>query len=313
MSGEGKCTVHVPVLLNEVVRELCADKGGMFLDCTLGGGGHTRAILDANPNSWVVALDRDQRAIERARSWAGAYGERIELIHAPFSNVSAVVSNRGFDGVLADLGMSTDQLREGRGFSFADEEALDMRMDESAGQSARDLLNSASERELFIALAEGGVGKNARSVARALVSGRPYESAQQVAETVRMSQMGKRTGSGVHPATVVFQALRMAVNRERQEIEELLEQVPGIVKKGARLAVITFHSIEDKVVTHTMRGWESAGSYPASWRGKREEHIRRGSLVHKKAIEPSDEEVERNPASRSARLRVFEFEEVLTK
>jgi 16S rRNA (cytosine1402-N4)-methyltransferase len=313
MSADDQRSVHVSVLLHEAVRELRADKGGMFLDCTLGGGGHTRAILDANANSWVVALDRDQRAIERAESWAGAYGERLELIHTPFSRISEVTSHRGFDGVLADLGMSTDQLREGRGFSFADQEALDMRMDESAGQSARDFLNSASERELYIALAEGGVGKNARFIARALMSSRPYESAQQVAETVRLSQMGKRTGSGVHPATVVFQALRMAVNRERQEIEELLEQVPGVVKKGARLAVITFHSIEDKVVTHTMRGWESAGSYPASWRGKREEHNRRGHLVHKKPIEPSEEEMERNPASRSARLRVFEFEEVLSK
>lgn len=312
MSGESQQTIHVPVLLTEVVRELRAEGGGMFLDCTLGGGGHTRAILDANANSWVVALDRDQRAIDRARGWAAGYGDRLELVHAPFSMVSEVTTQRRFDGVLADLGMSTDQLREGRGFSFADHEALDMRMDESGGSTARDFLNSTSERELYIALAEGGVGKNARSIARALISGRPYQNAQQVAEVVRLSQMGKRSGSGVHPATVVFQALRMSVNRERDEVEALLEQVPGLVKMGARLAVITFHSIEDKLVTHKMRAWEAAGTYPASWRGQRTEQ-RLGCLVHKKPIEPSAEEMERNPASRSARLRVFEFEMVLSK
>jgi 16S rRNA (cytosine1402-N4)-methyltransferase len=285
----------------------------MFLDCTFGGGGHSRAILDSSPDAWVVALDRDMRSIERAKSsWAARYGERLELVHAPFSQLASACSFRGFDGVLADLGMSTDQLREGRGFSFADESALDMRMDESVGQTAQDFLNCSSERDIFIALAEGGVGKNARSIARALVHARPFESARQVAEVVRQSQMGKRTGSGVHPATVVFQALRMAINHEREEIEALLTEVPKVVKKGARLTVITFHSIEDKLITNKMRSWESAGSYPASWRGARTEK-KIGHIVHKKPIEPSDEEVQRNPASRSARLRVFEFEESLLK
>jgi 16S rRNA (cytosine1402-N4)-methyltransferase len=297
-------------MLTEVVREIGAERGGLFLDCTLGGGGHTRAILDAHPDAWVVALDRDQRALDRARGWAGSYGDRLELMHAPFSQISKLRLHRAFDGVLADLGMSTDQLREGRGFSFADEDALDMRMDESAGGTARELLNTLSERDLFIVLAQGGVGKNARSIARALLAARPFESARQVAEVVRQSQFGKRSGSGVHPATVVFQALRMAVNRELEEIEALLAAVPSVIKRGARLAVITFHSIEDKVVTNKMRAWESAGTYPASWRGARTER-RLGSVVHRKAIEPSDSEVERNPASRSARLRVFEFEDVL--
>jgi 16S rRNA (cytosine1402-N4)-methyltransferase len=307
MSFSGGDAVHVSVLLKECVEQLRVGQGGMFLDCTFGGGGHTRAILDANPDAWVIALDRDQRALERGAQWAGRYGDRLELIHAPFSDVLSSVSFRGFDGVLADLGMSTDQLREGRGFSFADEGPLDMRMDESVGPSAQDFLNTASEREIFVALAQGGVGVMAKQLARILAAKRPFSSARELADVVKASQLGKRSESRVHPATVVFQALRIWVNQEIDQIESFLEAVPQLVKPGGRLAVITFHSIEDKLVAHRMRTWESAGSYPASWRGPREER-KIGRVWPKKPILPSDHEVEMNPASRSARLRVFEFD-----
>jgi 16S rRNA (cytosine1402-N4)-methyltransferase len=298
--------VHIPVLLNEVLEVLGAGRGGMYLECTFGGGGHTRALLDAHPDTWVVALDRDARAIERGRGWAAKYGDRLELVHTPYSDVLQKVSFRGFDGVLADLGMSTDQLREERGFSFADHSALDMRMDETTGASAQEFLNTAAEREIYIALARGGVGTTARQLARVLVSKRPFTSAQELAEVVRGSQLGKRSVSRVHPATVVFQALRMHVNQELQEIETLLDVLPVLVKNGGKLAVITFHSIEDRLVANTMRGWESAGTYPASWRGPRDEK-RIGVVSPKKPIVPTDEEVSCNAASRSARLRVFEF------
>jgi 16S rRNA (cytosine1402-N4)-methyltransferase len=205
--------------------------------------------------------------------------------------------------------MSTDQLREGRGFSFADAEALDMRMnDEGAGMTAAEFVNTSSERDIYVALAEGGVGATARAIASILVRERPFESAVQLAEVIRMSHLGKRSESKVHPATVVFQALRMKVNREREEIEALLDAAPRLVKSGGRLAVITFHSVEDKLVTNRMRRWESAGSYPASWRGSRTEK-RLGRVVSRKPIVPNEEERLRNPASRSARLRVFEFDQ----
>jgi 16S rRNA (cytosine1402-N4)-methyltransferase len=307
MSDVSSEAVHIPVLLHEVVEQLRAEKGGMFLDCTLGGGGHTRAILDASPDSWVIALDRDQRAIRRAETWAGRYAERLRLIHAPFSQAAGVVDLSKFDGILADLGMSTDQLREGRGFSFADDGLLDMRMDETSPLTARDFINSASERELFLALAEGGVGSSARQLARFLTSRRPYESAKSLADVVKESHLGKRSGSKVHPATVVFQALRMKVNGEREEILALMEAAPKLVKgEGARLAMITFHSIEDTLVAREMRRWEAAGSYPASWRGPRSGQ-RLGVVNPRKPVCPSEDEVRRNPASRSARLRLFEF------
>ena len=182
-----------------------------------------------------------------------------------------------------------------------------MRMDEGLGNdTAAEFINNASEREIFIALAEGGVGKNARSIARTIIFERPFASAKALADAVKASQLGKRSESKTHPATVVFQALRMKVNNELGEIKQLLEDAPCIVKKGGRLAAITFHSIEDKLVTNCMRKWESAGSYPANWRGNRTEK-RIGLVVNRKAIVPSDEEILHNPAARSARLRVFQF------
>jgi 16S rRNA (cytosine1402-N4)-methyltransferase len=308
MSEAAGNAVHVPVMLSEVVDALGARDGGMFLDCTFGGGGHTRAILDADPDCWVVAMDRDSRALERGVGWAGRYGDRLDLVHAPFSRIAEAASGRVFDGVLADLGMSTDQLVEGRGFSFADTGVLDMRMDSSVGMTAADFVNNASEREIFLALAEGGVGKNARSLARSLVFHRPFESARELADAVKGSQLGKRSLSKVHPATVVFQALRMKVNDELGEIAKLLDAAPKVVKPGGKLVVITFHSVEDKAVTGRMRQWEAAGSYPANWRGIRAEK-RIGRVVNRDMTKPSEDEVERNPASRSARLRVFQFGE----
>ena len=308
MSEAAGNAVHVPVMLNEVIEALGARGGGMFLDCTFGGGGHTRAILDASPDSWVVAMDRDARALERGSRWASAYGDRLDLVHAPFSKVAEAASGRVFDGVLADLGMSTDQLVEGRGFSFADTGPLDMRMDESAGMTAADFVNTSSEREIFLALAEGGVGKNARAIARTLVFHRPFTSPKALADAVKASQLGKRSQSHVHPATVVFQALRMHINDELGEVKKLLDAAPSVTKQGGKLAVITFHSVEDRAVASRMREWESAGSYPANWRGIRAEK-RIGRVVNKGAEKPSDEEVSRNPASRSARLRVFQFGE----
>lgn len=308
MSEAAGNAVHVPVMLNEVIEALGARSGGMFLDCTFGGGGHTRAILDASPDSWVVAMDRDARALERGSRWASAYGDRLDLVHAPFSKVAEAASGRVFDGVLADLGMSTDQLVEGRGFSFADTGPLDMRMDESAGMTAADFVNTSSEREIFLALAEGGVGKNARAIARTLVFHRPFTSPKALADAVKASQLGKRSQSHVHPATVVFQALRMHINDELGEVKKLLDAAPSVTKQGGKLAVITFHSVEDRAVASRMREWESAGSYPANWRGIRAEK-RIGRVVNKGAEKPSDEEVSRNPASRSARLRVFQFGE----
>ncbi len=306
MTDEARAAIHIPVLRDEVVDALGATVSGLFLDCTFGGGGHSRAILDGHADNRVVGLDRDLRAITRGKMWQHEYGDRLELIHGSFSQIEELVSSRVFDGVLADLGMSTDQLYEERGFSFSDQGAFDMRMNETDGITAAEFVNGASERELYLALVKGGVGKNGKQIAQAIQRARPIATAKELGEVIRQSQLGKRGESRSHPATVVFQAIRIHINREREEIEDLLEAAPHIVKSGRRLAIITFHSLEDRIVTSQLREWESAGTFPASWRGPREGR-QLGRLTTRKPILPSDAEIDRNPASRSARLRVFEF------
>ena len=298
---------HVSVLLNEVVEVFASLTAGRFLDVTLGGGGHTRALLDTVTDCHVSAFDRDARAVQRGLEWSGSYLGRLSVQQARFSQVESAVGGQKFDGILADLGMSTDQLLEKRGVSFADEDVLDMRMDESESLTASEFVNSASERELYMALVEGGVGAHSKRLAYFMVDRRPFASAKQLADAIRIAQLGKRGVGKAHPATVVFQAIRMRINREREEIVALLDAAPRLINSnGGKLVVITFHSIEDALVARKMRLWESGGTYPASWRGPRDEK-QLGRVWPKKAIAPSPSEVEENPASRSAKLRIFEF------
>jgi 16S rRNA (cytosine1402-N4)-methyltransferase len=299
-------TVHIPVMRYEVLDHLRGSQGGVFLDCTLGGGGHTEAILEANMQNTVVAIDRDLRALDRARERLARFGDRVTLHHLPFSRVHEVAITERFSGVLADLGVSTDQLREARGFSFHDSDSLDMRMDESQGTTAADFVNRATEQDLFRALKEGGVGSEARRVVQAIVRERPFTSARHLATVVNRS-IGT-TPSPTNPATVVFQAIRIAVNDEYEEIRGLLRAIPDLTKPGGRGVVISFHSLEDREVARTMREWEAGDTSPANWPGaSRREGI--GRLLTRKALTPTEDEIEGNPASRSARMRVFEFKE----
>lgn len=300
-------TRHVSVMKSEIVRWINAERGGCFLDCTLGGAGHTEAILEANPENRVVGLDRDLRALDRARERLSRYGDRVELIHTAFSGAGRVLQGRTFHGVIADLGLSTDQLFEGRGFSFRDEVKLDMRMDETQPISADEVVNQIAERELSRLLREGGVGVDSRRYARIIATNRPFETAKQLADLIERSS-SYRDREGGHPATVVFQALRMYVNREIEEITALLEAIPALANGNTRLAVIAFHSTEDQVVTKVLRKWAQGDTRPARFRDGPEVYAL-GELLTKKALVPSEEEVRSNPSARSARLRVFEFKE----
>lgn len=298
-------TVHIPVLLGEVIESLRAVRGGNFIDCTLGGGGHTEALLKANPENRVVAFDRDKRAIERAGTRLEQYGDRVKLIHASFSQAAHLVGELKFDGILADLGLSTDQLKEQRGFSFNDESAIDMRMNEEDERSGSYFVNEAPERELYAVLKRGGVGAEARKVVAAIIKARPIATASELAQVVRRAA-GFTPGAS-NPATVIFQAIRIAVNREMEEIEGLLDGIPQLVASKARVAIISFHSLEDREVASKLRQWQQGDTTPPHWPGARQGDPRMGSLLSKKAITPSEEEIARNPASRSARMRVFEF------
>ncbi|NDC39122.1 MAG: 16S rRNA (cytosine(1402)-N(4))-methyltransferase RsmH [Proteobacteria bacterium] len=299
-------TRHIPVMFDQVLSFLRASEGGRFLDCTLGGAGHTEGILRAHPDNRVVAADRDMRAIERARVRLASFGDRVELRHVSFEELASELSGERFTGMLADLGISTDQLFESRGFSFKDETPLDMRMDEGRTLTARDLVNELPERELYVLLRQGGMGPEAKQVVHAIVRARPLEKTNELAEVVAATLRGQHRDKQVHPATVVFQALRMKVNEERSQIEALLNSAPTLVQSGGRLVVITFHSIEDKVVTQRMRGWQQGGEFSALMPGARPAPAL-GRMVEKKAVAPDAEEISRNPSARSARLRIFEF------
>ncbi|WKZ56633.1 MAG: 16S rRNA (cytosine(1402)-N(4))-methyltransferase RsmH [Bdellovibrionota bacterium] len=297
-------TRHVPVMKEEVLDLLRAAQGGTFLDCTFGGGGHTLALLEAHQHNRIVAVDRDPQAISRGQKRFAAQ-PRLRLLAGAFSDLPRLVPDERFDGVLADLGMSTDQLWAGRGFSFNDTDALDMRMNPQAGVSAADLLNTLTQSEIARILKEGGVGKDAAPVARAIVKARPITSAAQLAELVRTT-LTAQAHSETHPATVVFQALRMAVNDERGQLQALLAHMPALVRTGGRFAAICFHSEEDKLVTRSMRHWEGGGEYSATWPGASRGRSL-GTLITKGALLPTDAEVASNPSARSARMRCFEF------
>ena len=238
-----------------------AEQKGHFLDCTFGGGGHTQALLEAHPETSVVACDRDPQAIARGRTLEQHYAGRLTLSNLRFSELQAELEGQQFDAILADLGMSTDHLRSGRGFSFADE-MLDMRMDTSTDLTAAEIVNSYSSSALRSVLRRGGVGKEAGAIASVIVKNRPITSAKMLADLVDAATPFYAR-KNTHPATVVFQALRIEVNQEFAEIEALLDSCFTLSKPWSRFVFISFHSLEDKLVTRTLRKFGQRNSQPA--------------------------------------------------
>jgi 16S rRNA (cytosine1402-N4)-methyltransferase len=285
--------VHEPVLVPEALALLEPGRGGTFVDCTLGLGGHTRALLAAGADR-VIGIDRDADALALAtRALAGA-GAAFEPVHAEFGSLGAVLDARGLaqvDGILADLGVSSLQLDgEGRGFSFRRDEPLDMRMDRSTGPTAADLVNAAQEADLADVIYRFGEERYSRRIARALVQARPVRTTGELATLVRRA-VPTRGWQRIDPATRTFQALRIWVNGELDGLEAFLRQASERLAPGGRLAVITFHSLEDRIVKHTMRAL-AAG--PGGLR-----------VLTKKPVVPGDDETARNPRARSAKLRAI--------
>jgi 16S rRNA (cytosine1402-N4)-methyltransferase len=289
--------LHEPVLTTEVVAWLAPSRGGLFVDCTVGLGGHARALLDAGA-SRVIGLDRDADALALAASALAGYGDRVELVHADYRTLPAVLDARGIvhvDGALADLGMSSLQIdAPGRGFSFRRDEPLDMRMDRSSGATAADLVNSAGEQELADGIFRYGEERYSRRIARAIVEARrlrPFETTGELAAVVRRA-VAARGHQRIDPATRTFQALRIWVNQELDSLDVFLRDVAHRLRAGARFVVISFHSLEDRIVKHTFRLLDRAEALV--------------SVLTKHPITPEDEEVGRNPRARSAKLRVVE-------
>ena len=288
---------HVPVMTAEVLQHLRPERGGTFVDCTVGLGGHARALLEAGATR-LIGFDRDRRALAGAREVLAPWGDRVDLVHADYRALDGVLDARHvavIDGAVADLGVSSVQLDEaGRGFSFQRDEPLDMRMDQSAGETAADLVARSSERELADAIFQYGEERFSRRIARAIVDARrdtPVATTGRLASIVRAA-IPRRGFTRIDPATRTFQALRIWVNRELEGLDRFLEAAIRRLRAGARLVVITFHSLEDRIVKHTLRGLEARGAGV--------------KVLTKKPIVPSDEEITRNPRARSARFRAAE-------
>jgi 16S rRNA (cytosine1402-N4)-methyltransferase len=304
---------HTPVLLKEVVTQLQPHDGGLYVDCTVGGGGHAHEILCAcGPGGRVVGLDWDEEAIAASRERLREFGGRVQLVRANYVELERVLMSFGVttvDGVVFDLGVSSRQFNEsGRGFSFQREGPLDMRMNRQLGATARDVLRSASLEELATIFRVYGEEKRARAVARQIVAEReqkPLETTTQLARLVERV-LGPRHGGGVHPATRVFQALRIAVNSELDNLKRGLDLAARFLGTGGRLAVISFHSLEDRIVkqffVEQSSGCICPPDLPVCACG-RKQLLR---IVTRKPVTPREEEIGANPRSRSAKLRVAE-------
>ena len=290
--------MHEPVMVAEVLEHLAPERGGIFVDCTVGYGGHTRAILDAGART-VIGFDRDASALAEARTSLASYGSRLTLRHSDYRQLDEALDAEGIgavDGLLADLGVSSMQLDSpGRGFSFRRDEPLDMRMDTSTGQTAADAIRDADERTLADVIYEYGEDRHARRIARAITEARtraPIATTGQLADIVRRA-VPRRGYTRIDPATRTFQAIRIWLNRELEGLDQFLGRAAGRLKPGGRMAVISFHSLEDRIVKHTLRALQTAGGAGITVRTKR-------------PIVPTEAEVERNPRARSAKLRAAE-------
>jgi len=288
---------HEPVMVAETLELLAPARGGLFVDCTVGLGGHSRALLEAGATR-VLGLDRDPDALKLAADALAEFGDRVELVHADYRDLPRVLDERGLngvDGALADLGVSSMQLEaEGRGFSFRRDDPLDMRMDRSQGETAAEWLASIDEESLADVIFQYGEERYSRRIARAIVSNRrltPIHTTAALAHVVR-GAIPRRGYQRIDPATRTFQALRIWTNRELERLDRFLGDTARRLLGGARLAVITFHSLEDRIVKHAFRALAQA------------EAVLR--VVTKRPTNPSDDEVARNPRARSAKLRAIE-------
>jgi len=300
---------HEPVLRDEVTALLAPAPGRVYLDGTLGGGGHSRALLEAGAR--VVGLDRDPQARARAADQLAAFGERFRAVAGNFADavlLPEVQESAPFDGALLDLGVSSHQLDcAERGFSFMHDGPLDMRMDPTTGQPAAVLVNTADEAELAACFREFGEEPQARRVARAIVAERarcPFTRTGQLAAFVE-KLLGRR--GRTHPATRVFQALRIAVNDELGALRQALQTIPSLLQAGARLVVITFHSLEDRLVKTFFREGSRRWLDRPEWPAPRPNPDWRFRDLTRKALEAGPGELARNPRARSARLRAVEI------
>ncbi len=306
--GHGGKRGHVPVLLKEAIDFLAIRRGGTYIDATVGLGGHSYEIARRlGAPGHLIAVDKDQSALEKAVASlqspvaSEADWPTIEFVHGSFADLAndqrLATSDSSVDGILADLGVSSLQLDNAeRGFSFQAEGPLDMRMNTLSGETAEQVVNQVDEVTLANLIYEFGEERRSRRIARAIVRSRPIRTTAQLAEIVSAAARPMNRGKDkydrrIHPATRTFQALRIVVNRELDDLRDLLQAAPQILKPGGRLVIISFHSLEDRIVKDALREGVKHGHY---------------KLLTKKPVTASQEEIDRNPRSRSAKLRAAE-------
>ncbi len=307
---------HAPVLVREVLEALEVRPGGVWLDGTLGGGGHTQAILDATaPDGRVFSIDRDPEAIETARARLAEYGERWTPLHGNYRDARALLDEVGIekvDGWLVDAGVSSHQLDDAsRGFSFREAGPLDMRMGDD-GPTAKEWLDSVDADELGRVIADYGEMKGSFRVARAIIAARDAGELSTTADlaAVVSDSAPKGREMSIHPATLVFQAIRIAVNDELTGLEEAVASIPEVVKPNGRAVFISFHSLEDRIVKLGMRDLENDCVCPPGLPQCMCDEVQQIQTLHRKPVTASDDELEENPRARSAKLRAAKVLEV---
>ena len=274
---------------------LAVQPDGIYIDATLGAGGHAQEILKRLESGRLLGLDRDPQALEVARGRLAGFGEKLIMQHGNFAEIDALHAASGLapaDGVLADLGLSSLQLADAsRGFSFNLPGPLDMRMDPGSDTTAADLINRTRERDLADLIYQLGEERHSRRIARDIVKARPYRSTTELAQVVTRAIPSRAGLHQIHPATRTFQALRLAVNRELENLEQFLDRILSVLRPGGRVVILSFHSLEDRLVKHTFQRWQREG---------------RACILTRKVVRPTEEEVQANPRARSAKLRAAE-------
>lgn len=302
-------TPHVPVLYREVIEAFSSINEGIIIDCTMGYGGHSSMILDENPNIKLIAIDQDQTAIDFSSQRLEKYGDRVSIKKGRFSNVIKKILEEvevsQIKGILADIGVSSLQLdQKERGFSY-ESDNLDMRMDKSAPLNAEQVVNGYSQSELEHILLEYGELRNYKKIASKIINNRPFSSAKGLSDTLK-SDMPH--GKKIHPATLLMQAIRIEVNDELGELKSLLSSLKEAGISNARVVIISFHSLEDRIVKQEFASWaKSCICPPEAFRCECGNDHDLGKIVTRKPLMAKDDELKENVRSRSAKMRVFQM------
>jgi len=301
---------HIPVLYREVTEAFEGIEDGIVIDCTMGYGGHSSMILESNPNIKLIGIDQDQTAIDFSTKRLEKFGDRVEMRKGRFSkviqNILREYDKSSIKGILADIGVSSLQLdQKERGFSY-ESETLDMRMDKDADKDAASVVNNYSQNELEDILREYGELRNYKQVAAKIVQNRPFTSAKELAEKLKpFLPRGKK----IHPATLLMQAIRIEVNDELGELRELLGAIEDAKLSHAKVAIISFHSLEDRIVKQTFARWAKSCICPAeAFRCECGNNHNLGKIITRKPITAKDDELKENARSRSAKMRIFEMD-----